>query len=676
MTARLKRIELEGFRGFAERQGVDLDADAVVVRGDNGTGKTSLVDGLLWLFTGELAHLAIRVKGLRQTEDGITNRFHGSDAVVSLTVGTSSGDQIFTRKGNQKKNRLFLHRQSQAHLEGEQAEEALAVAFGLANIGELRDAVLTWGLLRQDAMGATLEEGGASLYQRIAGLIGLEQVNQFALAASEASTGLSRQRSDARAVMERAVERHEDAVRRRGIAQKVAVRQPDVAAVAREGLRAVAAKLPDGVEPVSSSWRDQSLVTQIGEDADFLIKALEVLGARQRDLATHPETVVELLAQAEEAASLAKQAAAESVERAPSMVQLASSAIDLLGDSCPVCEQDIDQASVRMHLQEVLDQSQDLVARSREAQDAFIAAEAELSRARGAMEGRRVAMEEVRKAEAEVRDVAKDIEGRLIVSVADLGQPVVEALLIGLRATVSEVAGLRRSVNEISGPHVARLADEVENSAAGLAVVERDFSELDRRYKSSKILERAAHGAAEAILSNALEELQPSFAEVFDRLRPSVAFTKLFASQDIMRNRNQIIPVVRDQERDIDANPLLVFSEGQLNVVALSYFLGMALNARDSSLPFLALDDPLQSLDVIAILGFSDLCRQMRGRRQLILTTHDRRFADVLVRKLSPRDPGETLLVHDFEGWEREGPLIETTRPDPEPALRIVGQAP
>jgi wobble nucleotide-excising tRNase len=244
-----------------------------------------------------------------------------------------------------------------------------------------------------------------------------------------------------------------------------------------------------------------------------------------------------------------------------------------------------------------------------------------------------------------------------------------------LRATVSEVAGLRRSVNEISGPHVARLADEVENSTAGLAVAERDFSELDRRYKSSKILERAAHGAAEAILSNALEELQPSFAEVFDRLRPSVAFTKLFASQDIMRNRNQIIPIVRDQERDIDANPLLVFSEGQLNVVALSYFLGMALNARDSSLSFLALDDPLQSLDVIAILGFSDLCRQMRGQRQLILTTHDRRFADVLIRKLSPRDPGETLLVHNVEGWEREGPLIETTRPDPEPALRIVGQA-
>ena len=114
--------------------------------------------------------------------------------------------------------------------------------------------------------------------------------------------------------------------------------------------------------------------------------------------------------------------------------------------------------------------------------------------------------------------------------------------------------------------------------------------------------------------------------------------------------------MVRYQERGIDANPLLVFSEGQLNVVALSYFLGMALNAREATLPFLLLDDPLQALDVVAILSFSDLCRQVRSSRQLLLTTHDRRFADVLVRKLSPRDSDQTLIVHDFEGWTRNGP--------------------
>jgi hypothetical protein len=36
-------------------------------------------------------------------------------------------------------------------------------------------------------------------------------------------------------------------------------------------------------------------------------------------------------------------------------------------------------------------------------------------------------------------------------------------------------------------------------------------------------------------------------------------------------------------------------------------------------LPFLLLDDPLQSMDDVNVLGFSDLCRHVRRRRQLVV---------------------------------------------------------
>ena len=54
---RLVSIELSGFRGFAQRQEFDLDADAVVVVGANGHGKTSLFDGILWALSGRLPRL-------------------------------------------------------------------------------------------------------------------------------------------------------------------------------------------------------------------------------------------------------------------------------------------------------------------------------------------------------------------------------------------------------------------------------------------------------------------------------------------------------------------------------------------------------------------------------------------------------------------------------------------
>ncbi|HXE45971.1 MAG TPA: hypothetical protein VN635_12335 [Conexibacter sp.] len=109
--------------------------------------------------------------------------------------------------------------------------------------------------------------------------------------------------------------------------------------------------------------------------------------------------------------------------------------------------------------------------------------------------------------------------------------------------------------------------------------------------------------------------------------------------------------------------PQLTFSEGQLNVVALSYFLGLALNAGEGTLPFVVLDDPLQAMDVLAVLGFADLCRRIREQRQLLLTTHDRRFASLLNRKLMPREHGARTVLYEFDGWSEAGPRVRPSEP-------------
>jgi ABC-type uncharacterized transport system ATPase subunit len=103
--------------------------------------------------------------------------------------------------------------------------------------------------------------------------------------------------------------------------------------------------------------------------------------------------------------------------------------------------------------------------------------------------------------------------------------------------------------------------------------------------------------------------------------------------------------------------------------VALSYFLGLALNAGEGALPFIVLDDTLAAMDVLNVLGFADLCRRLREKRQLIVTTHDRRFAGLLARKLAPREEGSRTLLLELEGWTEEGPQV---RIDKEPLAEIV----
>ena len=125
-------------------------------------------------------------------------------------------------------------------------------------------------------------------------------------------------------------------------------------------------------------------------------------------------------------------------------------------------------------------------------------------------------------------------------------------------------------------------------------------------------------------------------------------------------------PFVKDPESGVTGDPLLVFSSSQANVAALTYFLALSWAADAKGVPFLLLDDPLQSMDDVNALGFSDLCRHVRRRRQLIVSTHEQRLASLLERKLTPRSSKQRSRVLQFTGWDREGPTIEQADVEPE----------
>ena len=90
--------EVEGFRGFRDRQRIELDASVVILTGPNGTGKTSLFDALQWLLVGSLERL--EPWRARKTTEHIANVFRGTEPAV-VTVGLRVGDRLaeVTRQG-------------------------------------------------------------------------------------------------------------------------------------------------------------------------------------------------------------------------------------------------------------------------------------------------------------------------------------------------------------------------------------------------------------------------------------------------------------------------------------------------------------------------------------------------------------------------------------------------
>jgi len=122
--------------------------------------------------------------------------------------------------------------------------------------------------------------------------------------------------------------------------------------------------------------------------------------------------------------------------------------------------------------------------------------------------------------------------------------------------------------------------------------------------------------------------------------------------------------------------PATVLSSSQVNALAVSVFLALNIGIPDPPLAVAMLDDPIQSLDDINLLGLVDLLRRAKDRRQLVVSTHDTRFGSLLARKLRPAGESGKTIVLELDGWSRQGPRITTreVKADPEP-LRLVVNA-
>ena len=95
---------------------------------------------------------------------------------------------------------------------------------------------------------------------------------------------------------------------------------------------------------------------------------------------------------------------------------------------------------------------------------------------------------------------------------------------------------------------------------------------------------------------------------------------------------------IEDDEGNNIISPTLNFSSAQINVLSLSIFLAKALNTKnaDKAVDCIFIDDPVQSMDSINVLGVIDLLRSLSVNlgKQIIISTHDDNFHALLKQEL------------------------------------------
>jgi DNA repair exonuclease SbcCD ATPase subunit len=153
-----------------------------------------------------------------------------------------------------------------------------------------------------------------------------------------------------------------------------------------------------------------------------------------------------------------------------------------------------------------------------------------------------------------------------------------------------------------------------------------------------------------------LDRLSPSIQGIYDHLSPHPLFRDLDFRVKDNNGTRELHVAVTSSGSSVFCDVNTVFSTAQVNCLAISVFLALNL-AIPCNLPLTLIDDPIQALDDINVLGLSDVLVGMRGVRQIVLTTHDRSLFEFLMRRLSVG--GTDTKGIWFSTWTKGGPTFE-----------------
>lgn len=709
---RLTAIEVRGFRAFASTERFDVDADAIIVSAANGRGKTSLFDAVLWGISGVIPRLR---------DDGrkVVSLYSPSgEASVLLEFRRRDGSEYRIRRSSNNGEVQLRIEANDSVSEGAAARvrlledvwpNALAVEDSEA---ALADMVTRGVYLQQDLVRQFIEaDTEAERFEVVNVLIGAARVTEMQKQLESSRKSWSTATNSRK--------RDEDGLRARlqvleselaglsgpgaaggrdgqalwqdwwqdaaelGVAQRYpslastleAQRALDSGVKQLQVLRRTAERRLDVAAGLASENLSTEAVT-LEADLGELERAFEAARARTR-------VAREALQAAEVAAAELRRTQVEQREERAELQVLARLAQRHLGEHCPVCTQPFDRDRVRRHLE-------DLIREGGESAPGALERESGSEVSEAAAEVTRCEAEEAR-IQGVLGSAERSVEGihtRIQERERKLGELGIEGDVESVVRAQEELSRLierlrnHEAAGESLGLVLAQAGEqarraELENQVEDVRrQVEELQQEIALRSGTSRVVDSVVDGLrdiASEIVSSKLTAIDPILRRVYARIDPHPAFREAEIRTSTSYGRGRLAMRVYDSAKEVFAEPLRVLSSSQMNALAVSIFLSFNLGMSSLSLRVAILDDPLQSLDDVNLLGVSDLLRRMKAQRQLFVSTHDARFSHLLQRKLRPTDSNQRTRLIELEGWNREGPtVVQTDVPADERAVRIV----
>jgi DNA repair exonuclease SbcCD ATPase subunit len=246
--------------------------------------------------------------------------------------------------------------------------------------------------------------------------------------------------------------------------------------------------------------------------------------------------------------------------------------------------------------------------------------------------------------------------------------PIESEALERLRAEFRYLSSALASLRDrgMAGRQLEVLDRDISNQSGILERMRARLEALDTRVRAGEDIARWIGAQVVSATTEIVRTSTPLINELYARLDVHPYLRRFDFRSDRFYEAGRVRPWVYDDERKVSGNAAQVLSSAQLNALAVCLFLALNIGQRSSNLDIAVLDDPVQSMDDVNVLGLADTLRSVRRHRQLIVSTHDPALADLLWRKLRPLQPAERTRLVELSEWTTAGPRLRVESRDPE----------
>lgn len=711
---RIAGITITGFGGVSGEVAIDLDADVVIVVGANGYGKTTICNAISWAISGR----SPSAQGPRNlySKSGTTmvelrTDFNGADVLITRSL--ENPDET-----NPKKLRAPLRvRTADAAFRGADAEvwlrQHLAGTDSREEFDALAQSFVDSIYLRQESLREFLTgREDTERFDAVASMVGAGRLREFA------DELQSHKRAWVRAVNQSDSALEGDRAKLEDLSTSLSVIEAEISRanageatsrwqVWRNAIVALGIEGTEGAgdwersEQNLSSLRgslnrersaiEQNEASMLSAQAELRVPLPDIPG--DEALAALSDEVTRLSEQKDTLDSEV-QALRATVEQADSVLRqagslredLANMATILLrhvADNCAACGQEVDQHEYRARLERLANETDDTALRAsadleRTRLEAAEQQSSEVSLQLSTVGDRHRALQEQRASALAARNHRKNRLSEVFASFPDSGPSEIIELADGLdritleleritarKAQVAQALDSGRQFDAVASLDSSRMrrdriAAESNELREALALKEQDVAARQRTNEVATVLLDAIKSDAENFVSDRLTQLKPLLRQFYAAIDPHPTFRSVEIATRQFGGKHRLTPVLRDEDVQVAVTePGETLSTSQANALAVSLFLSFNLGFAPTDVKSLILDDPLQNLDDVHLLGLVDLLRKILPHRQLIVTTHDHAFASLLARKLRPVRAGSRTTYVRFTKWDRNGPGVE-----------------